>query len=279
MLTTFEALPERAQSPLPDEPFDRWITPDGEVSAEFRRIPGGYSARFPGQADFVISLGTMHVRGTPDEGTPITVLETLYRNSIEPIIGNHLGGLNLHGSAVAGPDGAIAFLGLSRSGKTTLAGAFARAGYPFLTEDVLSLVPDGASYQVQPQRPVLRLFHDSAAFLLGNDPGWEDEESKAELPGLPFADRPLPLSAICLLGPGEADDVSLTRLGAADALTQLIRHAFVLDVEDRARLAGHFGRLGELAALVPCHALDYPRSYAQLPSVIGTILERVQQGG
>jgi len=282
MLTTFEALPERAQTPFADKAFDCWITPDGDVAAEFRRIPGGYSARFPGQADFEISLETMHVRGTPDEGTPLATLETLYRNAIQPVIGNHLGGLHLHGSAVASPHGGIAFLGLSRSGKTTLAGAFARAGHPFLTEDVLTLNPQDTAYMVQPQRPVLRLFHDSAAFLLGREPDWDDDESKNELGGggaLPFADQPAPLGMICLLGPGTSDTVTLTRLGEAEALTQLFRHAFVLDVEDRQRLRGHFGRLGELAARVPCHMLDYPRSYAQLPKVIGAIIQRAAQGG
>ena len=281
MLTTFEPCPASAQAPLAGEPFDRWINPDGDVTAEFRWIPGGYLARFPGQGDFSISLDNMHVRGTPDEETPLSVIETLYRNSIEPIVVNHLGGLSLHGSAVVTPHGAIAFIGLSRSGKTTLSGAFARAGHPFLTEDVLSLTTDRTRYMVQPQRPVLRLFHDSAEFLLGADPGWDEDETKQELAAgkaIPFSDQAAPLAAICLLGPGESELVSLTRLGPAEALSQLIRHAFVLDVEDRARLAAHFGRLGELAARVPCHALDYPRSYAQLPAVIGAVLERVQQG-
>ena len=181
MLTTFEPLPPRAQAPLADPPFDRWVNPDGDVTAEFRRISGGYSVRFPEQADFAISLDTMHVRGTPDDGTPLSVVETLYRNAIEPIVGNHFGGLNLHGSAVLGPGGAIAFLGHSRSGKTTLAGAFATAGYPFLTEDVLALEVDTAGYRVQPHRPVLRLFADSAEFLLGREPDWDDDNSKQEL--------------------------------------------------------------------------------------------------
>jgi len=282
MLTTFEALPPRPQEPLADVPFDRWVNPVGSVSAEFRRIPEGYFARFPGQADFSISLEAMHVRGTPVDGTPLTVLESLYHNSIEPIIANHLGGLNLHGSAVATPHGAIAFLGQSRSGKTTLAGAFARAGHAFLTEDVLTLTDTGDGYLVQPQRAVLRLFHDSAQFLLGSQPGWEDEELKQELAAgdrLPFASEPAPLIAIFLLGPDESDDVSLVPLGAAEALSQLIPHSFVLDVEDRQRLAAHFGRLGELASRVPCHSLDYPRCYAQLPEVIGAVLERVKLDG
>ena len=282
MLTTFEALPPCAQEPLAEAPFDRWINPVGSVSAEFRRIPDGYYARFPGQADFSISLESMHVRGTPVEGTPPAVLESLYRNSIEPIIANHLGGLNLHGSAVVTPYGAIAFLGQSRSGKTTLAGAFARAGHAFLTEDVLTLTGDCSGYLVQPQRPVLRLFHDSAEFLLGTQPGWDDEELKQELVAgdqLPFASQSAPLIAIFLLRPDESDDVSLIPLSSAEALSQLIPHSFVLDVEDRQRLAAHFRRLGELAASVPCHALDYPRCYAQLPAVIDAVLNRVKLGG
>ena len=129
---------------------------------------------------------------------------------------------------------------------------------------------------------MLRLFHDSAKFLLGTQPGWEDKELKQELAAdgrLPFADQPAPLIAIFLLGPDESDDVSLVPLGAAEALSQLIPHSFVLDVEDRQRLAAHFGRLGELAASVPCHALDYPRCYAQLPEVIGAVLERAKLDG
>ncbi len=282
MLTTFEALPPRAQAELPGDPFDCWISPDGDVTAEFRRIPGGYCVRFPDQADFDILLESMSVRGTPDVGTSLETLETLYRNSVQPVIGNHLGGLHLHGSAVATPHGAIAFLGLSRSGKTTLAGAFACAGHPFLTEDLLTLEWQGTAYHVQPQRAVLRLFQDSATFLMGSEPDWEEQDNKQELAAtsrLPFTEQPTPLCAICLLGPGDCDELQLTRLGEAEALTQLIRHAFVLDVEDKPRLRAHFGRLGELAARVPCHALDYPRSYAQLPEVIAAVLQGAGRGG
>ena len=62
------------------------------------------------------------------------------------------------------------------------------------------------------------------------------------------------------------------KLNAAEALAQLIQHAFILDVEDRARLKAHFGRLGELAASVPCYALDYPRDYQHLPKVIEMVI-------
>jgi hypothetical protein len=129
---------------------------------------------------------------------------------------------------------------------------------------------------------VLRVFHDSATFLLGQDPEWDDEERKNPLSAgatLPFATQPAPLAAICLLGPGTSPTTVLEPLGEAEALAQLIRHAFLLDVEDKQRLRGHFGRLAQLAAAVPCHALDYPRDYAQLPGVIGAILDRLASDG
>ena len=278
MLTRFERLPVQEQAAIAGEPFDRWLTPDGGVAAEFHRTADGYLLRFPEQADFAISLDEMVVHGIPaDHNGP---LETLYRNAILPVIGNHLGELHMHGSAVVTPWGAIAFMGLSRRGKTTLAGAFAKAGYPFLTEDTVSLDKDGETYLLRPQRPVLRLFSDSAAHLLGHVAQDEDDDSKAELAAgeaLPFASEPAPLRAIFLLGPGESDAVAIAPLSEAEALTQLIQNAFVLDVEDKPRLRAHFGRIAALAGTVRCHALDYPRRYAQLPAVIEAICACVQE--
>lgn len=278
MLTRFERLPVQEQAELAEEPFDKWVTPDGGVAAEFRRTADGYLLRFPDQADFSISLDEMVVRGVP--AADDAPLETLYRNAILPIIGNHLGELHMHGSAVETPWGAIAFMGLSRRGKTTLAGAFAKSGHPFLTEDTVSLDRSGEAYQLRPQRPVLRLFADSAAHLLGTSSDGSEDDSKAEIAAgdaLPFASQPAPLRAIFLLGPGESETIAIEKLSEAEALTQLIQNAFVLDVEDKPRLRAHFGRIAALAGTVPCHALDYPRSYEQLPAVIEAVCACVQK--
>ncbi len=278
-MMAMEAHASRQQSDLGEQPFDRWITADGLVAAEFyRRGPQAFLIRFPDQADFEIALGNSQVKAFPLPDLSSAALDTLYRNSILPIIGNHAGGLNLHGSAVAmgagEGEGALAFMGLSRRGKTTLAGAFAAAGHPFLSEDTVALERSGEHYLVQPMRPVLRVFHDSAHFLLGQAPDWDDEDSKSEVDAsglLPFADRPAPLRHIFLLGPGEAHRVVITRLGEVEALAQLMQQAFVLDVEDKPRLRAHFERVAILAAKVPCHLLDYPRRYDHLPQVIAAI--------
>ncbi len=263
------------QPALGDEPFDTWRAQGGKSSAEFRRRAGHYLVRFPDQCDFLVDVATGEALCTPVSDDMAQAAQSLFHNAIEPLVGNFLGGLYLHGSAVAvTPDCAAAFLGDSRRGKTTLAGGFARAGHPFLTEDTVTLALDGTCYRVQSSRPVLRLFPDSARHLLGEERADPDLAGKSALDAsdhLPFAAHPATLRAIYLLGPGESEGVTFERLSPQAALAELLRHSFILDVEDRARLRGHFRRIGGLADTVPCYRLDYPRVYEQLVDVVNKV--------
>jgi len=267
--------PARAQSAPIGAIYDRWVTPEGEVKAEFSRTPNGYLIRFPKEADFEISLDPRCVTGWPVPGMEERHFESLFHHAIVPLIGNHEGGLFLHGSAVTIGDRAVAFLGLSRTGKTTMAGAMARAGHPFLTEDVIELTVDGGDYLLQPKRSQLRLFGDSAAHLMGEDFRADDPDEKYTVSGsdiLPFRDRPCPLARVYLLGNDPSAPLAITPLAPPLALTQLLQHSFVLDVEDKQRLRSHFGRLGELSEKIAVRGLDYPRQYSELPAVIEAIV-------
>lgn len=272
-------LAPQPQRPLPDTPYDRWLSPDGDETAQFHRTTTGYRVRFPDMADFLIDAGSLAVE-IPVSGEKQDHALVLFQNSIEPMLSNHRGHLHMHGSAVRCGTGAIGFLGLSRSGKTTLAAAFARAGHPFLTEDVLSIKHGPEGHTALPSRPVLRLFDDSAARLLSRGPA-PDEEAKLTIPAgsdFPHWPEPCQLSALFLLGPGESKTTSIEAMQAAEALTNLMRHSFILDVDDRPRLKAHFGRLAELAQGVDCYALDYPRRYAELDKVIDTITKLAAGG-
>ncbi|RPF71532.1 phosphoenolpyruvate carboxykinase (ATP) [Aurantiacibacter spongiae] len=276
-MTRLEKHPAREQVALAREPYDRWITPAGDTLAEFHRENGGYLVRFRGQADFHIDAGTQVAICVPVPGLSASVVDTLYRNSVLPMLGNHGNGLNLHGSAVAIGDVAVAFTGLSRRGKTTLAGAMARTGHPLVSEDVLALERRGDDFWVQPMRPSLRVFGDSARYLFGERETNSAVGEKADYAfaaEIPFADRSLPLAAIHILGPGTAPTVSIEPVGEAAALAEMLNHAFILDVEDRQRLQAHFDRMADLARMVPCLALDYPRQFDHLPEVIATLVAR-----
>lgn len=280
--------PGKEQVALSTSPYDRWLSPDGVCQAEFHRHDGGFVIRFPRQADFVLTHPgegeAFAITAQPTPEASAEQIETLFHNAIQPLLGNHNGGLYLHGSAVqlqaeAGP-AAIAFLGLSRSGKTTLAGAFAKSGHPFLTEDVIDLRLESAAYLLKPKRSQLRLFQDSAEHLFaenlqgGKTPGSDHVGKQGYGAGdtLLFSPNAAPLRRIFLLGNDHTAPLSLRRLSPHEALTALMPHSFILDVEDKPRLRGHFTRIGDLAEAVECYALDYPRDYQELPRVISAIL-------
>jgi hypothetical protein len=75
------------------------------------------------------------------------------------------GNLVLHASAVATNDSAIAFLGHSGYGKSTLAAAFREAGYGWVTDDVLAITPDQSQPYVTASFPNGKLLPDTAAAL------------------------------------------------------------------------------------------------------------------
>lgn len=272
------------QARLQSEPYDRWVAPNGVCMAEFHADGPDYLIRFPHQADFRLEVqgDGFAVTGTPTPAIDAKTLTNLYHNAIEPILGNHHGGLFLHGSAVkvslasdeAG--GVIAFLGLSRGGKTTLAGSFASEGHPFLTEDVIDLRLREERYWLQPKRSKLRLFADSARFLFGDNTEIADEDMKQDVEAgdaLPFAKSEAPLRQIYLLGTDHKAPLTITRLSHQEALAALMPHAFILDVTDKARLRGHFGRMADLSQDIACFSLDFTRDYAELPRVRKAVLD------
>ena len=280
----------RSQERLSTRPYDRWISPEGYCQAEFHRSAAGFLIRFPGQADFSLTqadgAAQFGVTGWPAPTCDQKAVINLFHNAIQPILGNHSGGLFLHGSAViAGSGGAeaqagaIAFLGLSRGGKTTLAGSFARAGHPFLTEDVIDLQPKGGQYYLQPKRSKLRLFADSARHLLGDGIQIADDDMKQDVEAgtaLPFADDAAALRQIYVLGTDHRAPLSIRRLSMQETLTALMPHSFILDVEDKPRLRAHFARMADLSQDIACYALDFTRDYAELPRVRAAILDTCQ---
>lgn len=279
MSDRFDILPAQDQAPLADEPYDRWLTADGDEALQFRRRPQGYHLRFPDVADFAVTLAKdgSAIACTPVPETPEDILVDLHFNQVLPLLMTHDGALVLHASAVRIGDVAVAFLGKSGRGKSTLAAAFAKAGHPFLTDDGLVLKRDRQGYRVTPRRPLLRLREDSEEALTGAVTASRADHDLAKgrvMAGdvLPHEGKALPLAAIfVLVEPGEVAETAIAPMAAATVLSALLDHSFMLDVDDRARVRAHFGRLADLAADCPCFSLDYPRDYAALPQVIAAI--------
>lgn len=279
----FRLLRAAPQEPVPSRPIHRIVSPGGRPWTLVHRESAGYRLRFPGLADFTVAADGARARCRPVEDTSRAVCEHLFLNQVRPLLLSHQGHLVFHASAVAAQGGAIAFLGASGRGKSTLAAAFATAGHPFLTDEdlVLDLRPSG--YRVQASHPSLRLWDDSRRALLGNR-----GRAVAALPftgkarlasgtALPHGSRPKRLLCAYVLGAGRARQPTIRPIAANASMKEWLRNAFLLDPSDRTRLGAHFRHTADLAARVACFRLDFPRRFAVLRRVRQCVLEHLER--
>jgi hypothetical protein len=269
----------RLQAPLGIPPFHTWAFPDGTLWTEFYRADGGYLLRFPDLADFRVSADGLEVTCFPAPEVSDATSQHLYLNQVLPLVLSKLGKLVFHASAVEVAGGAIAFAAESGRGKSTLAASFAVSGFRFLTDDGLVVETGAQGFEVLPSHPSIRLWADSEQALIA--PGTETAPALSFTPKsrflagdeIRFCDQPRPLRRVYFLGDGSATTPEFPPLSPAEALVEWVKHSFLLDVEERPRLASHFDQVAALATQPIHYRLDYPRRYEDLAGVRQAIVE------
>lgn len=166
----------------------------------------------------------------------------------------------LHASAVAVDDQAIALVGPPGAGKSTTAAAFARLGYPVLSDDISALDDRQHCFLVQPGYPRVNLWPDSAEALFGSQdalpcvtPTWEKRFLALNQNGYHFETQSLPLAAIYILNdrdPSLADPV-FEELAGWPALQALVGNTYVNYLLDRDMRQREFDVLSRLVKRVP----------------------------
>ncbi|WP_404787173.1 hypothetical protein [Altericista sp. CCNU0014] len=184
------------------------------------------------------------------------------------------GALVLHASCVArGDEAAIAFLGGSGWGKSTLASAFHRQGYRLITDDVMAIGLDASSPQVIPSFPEVKLLPDAmAAIGSGSDELQLHSLSHKQIQRLEsrFDRGPVPLKHLFVLQAGEVNRIH--PLPRAKAFPELIQHSRATKIlTDPTFRLQHFHQCSCLAKAVPMAYLQRPRSLEQLPQLIDFI--------
>jgi hypothetical protein len=277
-----DKLAERPQAPCASMPFYSSDSRDGTKWAAFYRQASGILVRFYGLADFELSADGASVLCAPAPGACDATVEHLFLNQVLPLALSRLGKLVFHASAAAVEGGAVAFSAEAGRGKSTLAAAFAADGAPFLTDDGLVLEAAEDGYVVQPSHPSLRLWSDSEEQILGGRASAAPAASytpKARLlagGALPYCDESKPLIAAFFLGDGSAETITFQALSPMQALIEWAKNSFLLDIEDKALIAGHFDRIVALANRMPAFVLDYPRRYDHLQDVLEAVRVHVK---
>jgi hypothetical protein len=264
--------------------LNHWCSLDGTIWLAFGRLEAGYLLRFPELADFVVSTDAHAVYCYPSVDIPLETVRHLLLNQVIPIVLSHLGQLVLHASACATPQGAVAFMGMTGAGKSTLAASFGLRGLPVLTDDCLLVEEQDGVMMSVPSYPGLRLWPESITALFEHEPLLQPVAHYTEKKRLLFAQKNLNgsvlLSSVYVLEQPKAMEdvisVTITPLAASEALLEIVKHTFQLDSTDRTRLGRAFRQYERLAKCVPFFRLAFPRQYASLSTVNVAILNHLE---
>ena len=165
----YSVAPAGPQEPIHEEPFHRYTFDDGTVWTEFYRSGDRYLLRFPDLADFEVSADGTEVVAHPAEGTNAATIEHLYINQMVPLALSRQGRPAFHASVVTVEGGAVAFLGKTGMGKSTLAASFALNEAAFLTDDSLIIEEQDDGCLALPSHASVRLWEDSVDALVSDD--------------------------------------------------------------------------------------------------------------
>jgi hypothetical protein len=266
--------------------FDQKLSDDNSPWLSIGKQFNSYFLRFPELANFEIDLSARRISCFADPETTLNTIYHLLLDQVIPRLVSHLGGIVIHAGAVVVSGKAIAFLGESGRGKSTLTASFCQQGFPLMSDDGLLLEIDREQIRAFPSYPSLRLWSDSTAIFaqanleLGQVAHYTDKQQLNLLDNeLAFSEEPVPLHCVYLLDDPNETEVSnmihIKQISSRESAIEIIKAAFVLDITDKPHLQRDFLMFTDIAQQVAFYRLTYPRDLAALPDVHQAILQHI----
>jgi len=192
----------------------------------------------------------------------------------------------LHATAVIVGGRAIAFLGDSGQGKSTLGASFLQAGCSLLCDDLLILKngPEGGML-AYPGMPRIKLFPEIATQILGATASVNPATPKRviRIDRTQFQQSPVRLEAMYVLRPPRHCQrhprIRIRPLSPHRACLELVKNTYNPVVWKPQRLAQQFAWATQVASCVPMHVLTYPKCLDDLPRVRQAILSDLAGSG
>lgn len=231
---------------------------DGALRYGIARSDAGIVLRYPGLCEFTgdheFAEVTAHQHPGVDEGY-LPVLATGMVLALHLLLRGHV---VVHASAVRDGDTAIAFVGASGMGKSTLATALCRDGCTLLADDVLRIEQHGSAMRVYPGsvetrlRPGAHRLADGATIR-----HTADCRLAMRFDGVPAG--PVPLALCVVPRPSRsATELVVERIAPVRALLLLSRFPRVLGWCEQTSLATSFHGLADLVEQVPVVTATIP---------------------
>ena len=263
--------------------YHHWHAVDGSPWLSFAKQEGGYLLRFADCCCFAIDKELSRVVCVPEPTCGEATIRHLFVDQIWPLMLAQRGSLVLHASAVRLQQHAIAFLGSSGSGKSTLASCFTQRGAQLLSDDFLLVEPLASGMLARGSYPGVRLWQDVEDTLFPSQAGRTlpvaeyTDKRRFDLAASETEPTQLvsPIKAVFLLTTPAASsartELGVEQLSAHAAFPEVLRNAYVLDVQEAASSIAHFHRVAHFVRRTPLYWLSYPADLTQLPQVVDTI--------
>ncbi|WP_165368016.1 hypothetical protein, partial [Phytoactinopolyspora endophytica] len=223
---------------------------------------GGYTLRFYRTCDFVIDpelrVVTLHVMQGADPGVA-GVLAAGAALSFVLAMRRHV---VLHASAVQVGDAALAFVGYSGMGKSTMAALMCADGARLITDDVLrvDLTDDVAHCRLGATELRLRKAASELAERFSDrPPARVTSDARDALRMVESTDDGLPLAAVVVPVPDrDISSTQIERLPQMEGLITLLRYPRLLGWTDRAVLDRQFRDAGDIVDRAPVYLARIP---------------------
>jgi hypothetical protein len=179
------------------------------------------------------------------------------------VILHQRGLLPIHGSSIAHNGRAYIFSGISTSGKSSLAAAFALKGYKVLADDISVVKKDkNGIFMVHPGIPHIKIWNDVQSVL--NFPE-VTERVRPQLEKyflshqIEFYNEPLPIAAICVLNIKRDKGFEYSKITGVDKFNSLRNNTFRIRILDSiGQTQAHFQTISQLANSIDLYSICRP---------------------
>lgn len=248
---------------------------------------GSTYLRWPGLFEFLVSADGRQIPCWPLNGSSC---EAFHNFLLGPVLSFALlkqGIEPFHATTLVIGGRAIALVGDSGHGKSTLGASFVQGGHAVLTDDMLVLSEEGGEMRAYPGPPRIKLYPQIARRLLGERVSGvplNDSTPKLIIPltTTQTCTSPVPLAVFYVLRSSRAVGrrrITIRRLSQRHAFLALLRNTFNASVTTPDRLQRQFAACARIAARVPVKLLSYPRRLGLLPAVRQAILSDLARSG
>jgi hypothetical protein len=248
---------------------DVWRDAHGEVCAFGRWHERHSWIDVPEVGRFAFAASDTEVRLAPRNGVTAERAEDAFRRIVLPLAIQARGHEVLHASAVLTPRGVVGLCGVSGTGKSTLAYALTRLGYPAYADDALAVEVSVGGVEAE-LLPFELMVRSGTAEFFGVPPGLAPRFEKR----LPSRAR---LAALLLLSrSSDSPSVEIAAVAAPEAFAPVLEHGYCFTLRDRSRSRVMVESYLALVAAVPVLGVRFYPDLNHLPRLAEAVAAAVE---